>query len=623
MSLNVLTLPLDIPWKRLCVSADMNDGALCDTEMPPRWRSSIAIFGYEPPPEDQTFDDMVVSYVKVTCSITGYQIGREVQLEREAGIPWKKKRVYTDYANQVSRYYPCHGALLQIAVGHRATSGLNIAGYRDPNGGPYIADFEPKKRELYELVTETGETMSRSLEAAKVRKGATTTDSHEVVDSMDQSLQYDSAGAQSGNIPVGGGSWKGSVGLGNKTRDLSQEEISDVRTSDQGREMRETYSHTTQLTQMYHQLNSYHVGTNRAMFFLLPRPHVQESPKTFVNGPREIEGIQEFFLVVMRPKGMENVCLEAYLETAHIAHEPTMGPKETRSVNWKFMKLSATVEDRDSWYDTDDDSYEHTEQRPDTYTPPAGWVIDGYTAVPTTVGDATYTVDWKPNYLTATGKAVARYVDNYGNNIIRPASIEIDFVIDISTIEEKEVSATDVLFMTGRGLCCCPGEEAGSDHRLMRDSVTFEKQLSLDSPRRDGSRFDRRDDGSMPIAQANRMRVMIGKEVMSGLNSVDRYPRGAVTLEETQFASRTVARALGRKHHPDNQPVREIRGLDPDVAGRLAERLPRLTRAHLLRASIRELTREFGLSREQALHARRAALGLRIESAQPPHGHRS
>ena len=82
MGLNVLTLPVDIPWKRLCVSGDMNDGALCDARFPPRWRSSIAIFSYQPPDEDQMYENMVVSYLKVSCTVTGYQAGRgEVGLE--------------------------------------------------------------------------------------------------------------------------------------------------------------------------------------------------------------------------------------------------------------------------------------------------------------------------------------------------------------------------------------------------------------------------------------------------------------------------------------------------------------------------------------------------------------
>ncbi|HEY5958760.1 MAG TPA: hypothetical protein VIV60_19500, partial [Polyangiaceae bacterium] len=81
-----------------------------------------------------------------------------------------------------------------------------------------------------------------------------------------------------------------------------------------------SYSHTTNLSQLYQLLDSYHSGTNRAVFFLNARPHIVDSPFTFVNGPRRLEGVQEFFLVVRRPKEMENFCVKAVLETAHL-HE--------------------------------------------------------------------------------------------------------------------------------------------------------------------------------------------------------------------------------------------------------------------------------------------------------------
>ena len=608
MTLNVLALPVDIPWKRLCVSSDMNDGALCDARVPPRWRSSIAIFSYEPPEEDQTFPDMLVSYLKVTCSITGYQVGREVQLDKLSGSYWQKKRVYDNYAEQVGRYYPCKGALLQVAVGRSAEGGGIHVGDLRRDEGPYFADFEPKKRELYELVTDTGETMSRSLESTQVRKGTTTADAHEVADSLDQTLEYDSAGAGKANPQTSGASWKATVALGNRSRDLTQSEISDLRTSDQAREARETYSHTTQLTQMYHQLNSYHVGTNRAMFFLLPRPHVVQSPNTFVNGPRELEGVQEFFLVVMRPKGMSDYCVEAYLETAHIAHEPVMGPRETRDVNWKFLKLKADVEDRDDWWDTDDDSYEHTEQDTDTYPAPTGWVISGYDEVVMRTGEASHSVSWDASHLTVSAKATAKYVDDFGDNKLYPASIEIDYVIHLSSVEQIEVDGRDVLFMTGRGLCCCP-----DDHpyltALMADSVTFEKQVEL-STKLTAQRLRRSDDVSMPILEANRVRDQIGAELMASLNSPARYGRGQVGLPEARFVGASVAGALARDDHPDNQPVADIPGIDRDVAHRLARQMPRLRRSHLLRAPIQVLTKRFGLTEAEAVAVRRAAVGL-------------
>ncbi len=53
---------------------------------------------------------------------------------------------------------------------------------------------------------------------------------------------------------------------------------------------------------MYHLLDSYHLGTNRAVFFVQPRPHTLEEPSGFVRGPRPVEGIQEVLLVFAQLK---------------------------------------------------------------------------------------------------------------------------------------------------------------------------------------------------------------------------------------------------------------------------------------------------------------------------------
>jgi hypothetical protein len=44
-----------------------------------------------------------------------------------------------------------------------------------------------------------------------------------------------------------------------------------VQTTDESRKKRETESHSTQSSQMYHLLDSYNLGTNRAIFFVQPR----------------------------------------------------------------------------------------------------------------------------------------------------------------------------------------------------------------------------------------------------------------------------------------------------------------------------------------------------------------
>lgn len=94
--------------------------------------------------------------------------------------------------------------------------------------------------------------------------------------------------------------------------------------TDASRERRERYSHTTNISQMYNQLTGYHLGTNRAVFLMLPRLHmVQNDFQTFVQGLRYIEGVQEFFLVVARSHGIDGLSIEASLETAHFPEDVT------------------------------------------------------------------------------------------------------------------------------------------------------------------------------------------------------------------------------------------------------------------------------------------------------------
>jgi hypothetical protein len=93
---------------------------------------------------------------------------------------------------------------------------------------------------------------------------------------------------------------------------------------------------------LYHLLNSYHMGTNRAIFFLQPRPHTaqQKDRFTFINGPQQIEGIQEFFLVVNRPKGTKidvDYCVDALLYAAYLdddAAASLLAEPKTRETGW-------------------------------------------------------------------------------------------------------------------------------------------------------------------------------------------------------------------------------------------------------------------------------------------------
>src|SRR5690606_16126817 len=85
----------------------------------------------------------------------------------------------------------------------------------------------------------------------------------------------------------------------------------------------ETQATRTEIEQMYNMLSAYHIGTNRGVFLMLPRPHMLQPTdrRTFIQGVRSIEGIQEFFLVVARPKDMEGICVETRLDTGHFPED--------------------------------------------------------------------------------------------------------------------------------------------------------------------------------------------------------------------------------------------------------------------------------------------------------------
>src|SRR5262249_25001338 len=124
------------------------------------------------------------------------------------------------------------------------------------------------------------------------------------------------------------------------TRSTLGTEAVNLVTTEASREKRESFSHTTNLSQLYHVLDSYHAGTNRAIFFLNARPHMVDSPFTFVNGPRQVEGIQEFFLVTRRPKEMKQLRVLATLETGHL-HTST-STTTTGSTTYDQQQLSQT-----------------------------------------------------------------------------------------------------------------------------------------------------------------------------------------------------------------------------------------------------------------------------------------
>ncbi len=596
MAITALSLPIDVPWRRLCVSDDMIDRKVCDRKFPYRWRSSVAVFAYQPPDEQQAYEGMIVSYLKVACTITGFQMDpQEVGIkDRRVDSYWNDPAVIENYKEMVSNYYGCYGAILEVAAAPSGTreevANIPVTQY------PYFADFEPKKRELYEMVSETGEIMSRSLENVNVRKGTTTTDGHEVTDSVGFSGKI---GAEYKGI-------KGELGFQTQsgTRDMTQEEYTNIRSTDQGREMRETFSHTTELTQMYHQFNSYHLGTNRAVFFMLPRPHIVQADNTFVNGPRLLEGIQEIFLVVMRPKEVKNICVEAYLETAHIVNEPIY--KYTTSTGTLTLHVAKKAVEVD--LEGADDSQDQPAETSETYTPPDGWEVDlgrdgGYKI--DSVSGVRYTVatvtEATSDHVTAFGRVVARYQDDTwpDENEFLDASLDMKVTVYIRKKKPDVEGYNQTLWLTGRGLCCCP-----------QSRVRIPPSVVWEGPLRDPIKVGIGRTHVLTVRDANRIRAEVGQKLLQVVNHPNRYPFGTVGFTETRFLGRSMAALVRTDKHPDNHPVSQIKGMEPTIRDKIAQVAPKISRGRLLQMSTDEQIDRFSLSPEEARRLRRALLGL-------------
>jgi hypothetical protein len=170
-----------------------------------------------------------------------------------------------------------------------------------PDDYPYILDFEPKKREMYESITEGSEVLSGSYDNTEITKGSTSVNALEI--------------GGSAGFSVGGFGASGSVTHTSTDTTVNQN------TTDTSREARETLSRTTQSSQMYQLFNGYHLGSNRALFVIAPRPHTaSEQAQTefnLIDGPRKLEGIQEVFVVVHMAKTLAGFCLQAGLDTGH------------------------------------------------------------------------------------------------------------------------------------------------------------------------------------------------------------------------------------------------------------------------------------------------------------------
>src|SRR5438445_76678 len=105
MSISTLSLPVDIPWKRIAISHDMY--ATDENALPAKWRSSLAVFAYEPVPDPEFSNpEELTTFLKVVVTVTGYQpSGKEIGVGR--GINFSSSIIH-HFQKLVDQYYPAY-----------------------------------------------------------------------------------------------------------------------------------------------------------------------------------------------------------------------------------------------------------------------------------------------------------------------------------------------------------------------------------------------------------------------------------------------------------------------------------------------------------------------------------
>ena len=151
--------PVDIPWKLIATSPDMMDTTFGKKRFPYKWRSSLAISAYEPPLDDMVdeLEDDRITYIKVTATLTGYIPSAD---EIKSGYVSFPEVPVEDLDRILQDYFACYGVLLEVGVFPRNESSQQAVALYDY---PHIIDLEPKRRDLYQTASETGDILTGSM----------------------------------------------------------------------------------------------------------------------------------------------------------------------------------------------------------------------------------------------------------------------------------------------------------------------------------------------------------------------------------------------------------------------------------------------------------------------------
>jgi hypothetical protein len=617
MTTQLLNLPINIPWKQVAVSPDMMDTRFGNKRFPFAWRSSLAIAAYEPRTEELPPElcDERITYLKITCSITGYQPSEQ---ETKAGLASfsdlpEEERARILRVLEEESYFACYGVLLNVAVfplprpfpGHA----FGLEDY------PHVIALEPRTRDLYQAATETGEILTSSQSAVKTDKTLAHTESTETGFEIEVPIT-DKSGSKIGGIK---GSRNGT--------DTDQATWS-VQT-DASRERRETQGTTTQLSQMYNLLAGYHQGTNRAAFLMLPRPHTLQPTdrRTFIQGLREIEGIQEFMLIVSRPARTPGLCVEAFLETGHFPEDVRVIEPTEQYRTWQIDRTVSAFADN-SWVSQNCEKIEDDESATIIVTDP-GWVIDLSKGDPGHPGvaelqdesneQARQTLD-RYNYqaisettVKVTGTICGERGQGDKARFKRSYRVFLRSVEPISSPVQPHVPVEGMLIVSrGLQVCMRSGEQcpevvqppvgptAPIDEGVFVESIVHEPRIKLPpavlTPEAIGA-------SRMPAVKE--LLRQIQKTLAGGSRLPSRYPADAVGFLDTEYFKKRVIPALPRERL--EAPLVSVKGLPDPVIKALGEGT---TVSQALEMDLATFAQKTGLEMSEAARARRALLGI-------------
>ncbi|HVG52883.1 MAG TPA: hypothetical protein VM846_00570 [Vicinamibacterales bacterium] len=608
MAGQLLELPVNIPWKQIAVSPDMIDTQVGNKRFPFVWRSSMAISVFEPKLEDLAPElcDERVTYVKVSCTVTGYQPSKEEILAGHASFP----DVPTDSLNQIlEEYFACYGVLLQVALfplaGDHPRPGLHPIERADY---PRIIALEPKVRDFYQAATESGEILTASDSGVKTDKSLTTIENTQTGFKM---------GAK---VPVKGAELTGEF---SHARSETNQDTWTVQT-DASRERRETAGTTTQLNQMYNLLTGYHQGTNRAAFLMLPRPHILQPTdrRTFVQGLRVIEGLQEFLLIVSRPSKIAGLCIEATLDTGHFPEDVDVEhPPDEFEEGQEDFTVRAFADN--GWFSG---SCTDIESDPSSaYTIEAGWVIDRSKGDPGHSG--------VQELANNSNEQANQSLERYDYRAISDAGVRVSGRICGENAQQdkarfnrtyrvfkrreqprdtsSEPVVTTPFLITSRSLLVCmrSGEICPEvvappivleDATVLAESVVDERPLRLRPALL--TRLAVAGDRAPAIKDVLRQ---LQQGMLTSWRSLRRYPAGAVGFLESDYFKDKIAGA-----GPGGRLERSVAEI-PDLPPAVLERLGRPTLVkEVLSLKLPELAQRTGLDIAEAAGVRRRLLGL-------------